>query len=86
MASSLYSDGQLTLVKSTSTGNSSGKDLRALADALLESGNVLIIDVLDLVSTENADLSMTLIGLTEGLVALCRSLSLIVIHLTFLLL
>jgi hypothetical protein len=29
---------------------------------------------------------MTLIGLTEGLVTLCRSLSLIVIHLTFLLL
>lgn len=86
MASSLNSDGQLTLMKSTSTGNSSGKDLRALAYALLKSGNVLVIDVLDLICTENADLSMTLIGLTEGLVALCGSLSLIVIHLTFLLL
>ena len=89
MASSLYSDGQLTLMKSTSTGNSSGKDLRALAYALLKSGNILVIDVLDLVGTETANLSVSSVALTEGLLlrlSLRGSLLLIVIHLTYLLL
>jgi hypothetical protein len=90
MASSLNGDGQLTLVKSAGTVDSSGKNLSALADALSESGNVLIVDVLDLIGTELADLSMSLIARTEGLLLrlslLGLSLGLIVIHLTYLLL
>lgn len=75
-------------MKSAGSADSSGKDLSALAYALLESGNVLVIDVLDLVCAELANLSVTLIALTEGLLGLSLglSLSLIVIHLTFLLL
>ena len=86
MTCSLNSDGQLTLVKSAGAADSSGKDLCALAYALLESGNVLVIDVLDLVCAELANLSVSLIRLAEGLVALSLGLILIVIHLTFLLL
>jgi len=41
VAGSLDRDGQLTLVKSAGAGDSSGKDLGALAYALFESGNVL---------------------------------------------
>ncbi len=84
VACSLYSNGQLTLMKSAGAGDSSGKDLGTLAYALLESGNVLIVDMIDLIGAELADLSVSFVALTEGLLRL--SLSLIIIHLTFLLL
>jgi hypothetical protein len=41
----------------TSTGNSAGKDLGALAYALGKTLDILVIDVLDLVRTELANLS-----------------------------
>ena len=89
MACSLDGDGQLTLVHSAGAADSSGKNLSALAGALFETGNVLVVNVLDLVGTETADLSMSLIALTEGLLLglLGGSLSLLIVfHLTILLL
>ena len=85
VACSLYSNGQLALMKSAGAGDSSGKDLGTLAYALLKSGNVLIVDMIDLIGAELADLSVSFVALTEGLL-LRLSLSLIIIHLTFLLL
>jgi len=89
MTSSLDGDGQLTLVHRAGTANSSGKNLGAVAGALFETRNILVIDVLDLIGTETADLSMSLIALTEGLLLglLGGSLSLLIVfHLTILLL
>ena len=86
MASSLDSDGQLTLMHGTGAGDSSGKDLGALADALFKSRNSLVVNVLDLVSAETANLSVSSVALTEGLLLRLGSSLLIVIHLTYLLL
>jgi hypothetical protein len=49
---------------STGTRDSSGKDLGSLGDTLLESGNVLVVNVLYLVCTESANF-LSLAGL-EG--------------------
>ena len=55
-AGTLDSGGELSLVLSAGTGDSSGKDLSTFGDALLESYSVLVIDVIDAVSAEHADL------------------------------
>ena len=52
----LNCNGDLTLVLCASSGYSSGEDLGALAYALSESCYILIVDVLDLVGAEKADL------------------------------
>ena len=57
VACSLNSDSKLTLMISAGSGDSSGKDLGALAYALGKSFDVLVINVLDLVCTELANLS-----------------------------
>jgi hypothetical protein len=82
MACSLNSDSKLTLMISAGSGDSSGKDLGTLAYALSESAYVFVIDMVDLISAELADLLVSFV-LTEGLL---RLRCLIVIHLTFLLL
>jgi hypothetical protein len=46
----------ITLMLCASAGNSSGKDLTALADELAKLCGVLVIDIVYLVSTEDADL------------------------------
>ena len=76
-------------MESAGSGNSSGKDLGTLAYALSESADILVIDVVDLICAELADLLVSLVALTEGLLlrlSLRGSLLLIVIHLTYLLL
>ena len=82
VACSLNSDSKLTLMISAGSGDSSGKDLGALAYALSKSAYVFVIDMVDLISAELADLLVSFV-LTEGLL---RLRCLIVIHLTFLLL
>ena len=59
MAGTLDRDGQLTLMLCTSAGNSSGKNLRALADELAKSRNVLVIDLIDAICAELADLLLS---------------------------
>ena len=56
MTSALDSDLKLALVLCTSTGNSAGKDLSSLADELLKLCAVLVIDIINLVLTEDANL------------------------------
>ena len=46
---------ELSLVLCASTGNSSGKDLAALADELAELCGILVVDEINLVCTENAN-------------------------------
>ena len=55
MAGSLDRGVELSLVLCASTGNSSGKDLAALANELAELCGILIIDEIYLVCTENAN-------------------------------
>ena len=52
----LYRNGYLTLVLSASSGNSAGQNLGTLAYALSESGYILVIDVIDLIGAEDANL------------------------------
>ena len=65
LACSLDRGGQLALVKSTGAGYTSRKDLRALGDELSELRNILVIDALNLVLAEDANL-LSLVHRTEG--------------------
>ena len=56
LASSLNSYGELSLVKSASAGNTSGKDLCSLGNKLSELCGILVIDVRNLILTEDANL------------------------------
>ena len=56
LASTLDSGVELTLMLSTSAGNAAGKNLSALADELSQLAGFLIIDVIDLVCAEYANL------------------------------
>lgn len=56
LTSALNSGIKLTLMLSTSTGNSSGKNLSTLADKLSELCRIFIIDISDLIFAEDADL------------------------------
>ena len=56
MTSALDSNLELTLVLCTSAGNSAGKDLASLADELLKLCAVLVIDIINLVLAEDANL------------------------------
>ena len=55
MTGSLDSESQLSLVLSAGAGDSSGEDLASFGSALLESLGVLVVDVIDTVSTEGAN-------------------------------
>ena len=62
---SLDSGGESSLVKSASTGNTSGEDLCSLGDELSELSYVLVINVGYLVLAEDANL-LSLVHRTEG--------------------
>ena len=70
MTCSLDGDGYLTLMCCTGTAHSSRNDLSAVADALFQSVQVLIIDMLDLILAENANL---LAFISDGTVRLGRN-------------
>ena len=56
MARTLDGDGQLTLMESAGTGNAAGNDLRALGNVLAQAGDVFIVNVVDTVHAEAANL------------------------------
>ena len=56
VAGALDSDLNLSLVLSAGTGHTAGQDLAALADELAELVGILVVDEVDLVCAENADL------------------------------
>ena len=74
LASSLDSSSKLSLVKSASAGNTSGEDLSALGDELSELCDILIIDLVYLILTEDANLLSSVHG-TE-----VRALCIVSIH------
>ena len=61
---SLNSGGELSLVKSAGAGNTSGEDLRSLGNELSELSYVLVIDSVNLVLAEDANL-LSLVHRTE---------------------
>ena len=66
MACSLDGDGQLTLVHSAGTGNTSGKDLCSFRNKLSELCNILVINIANLVLTEDANLLSSVHGTESG--------------------
>ena len=73
LASSLNSYGELSLVKSAVAGNTSGEDLCSLGNELSELCNILVINVVNLILTEDANL-LSSVHRTEG------TLSIVSIH------
>ena len=72
MAGALDSGGQLTLMLSACTGDTAGKNLRTLGDELLQTNRILVVDVIDLVSAEQADfLSSAVEGALSGTLCSC---------------
>ena len=65
LSSSLDSGGELSLMKSAGAGYASGEDLCSLGNELSELCNVLIIDSLNLVLAEDANLLSSVVR-TEG--------------------
>ena len=57
MAGTLDRDGKLTLMLGAVAGHTAGQDLAALGHKAAETGQVLIIDMLDLIYAELADLA-----------------------------
>lgn len=55
--SALNSNSYLTLMLCAGSLNSAGQDLGTLAEAMLKSCNILIVDMLDLICTEHTYLS-----------------------------
>ncbi len=56
LASSLDSGGELSLVKSAGAGYTSRKNLSSLGNELSELSNILVVDRLNLILTEDANL------------------------------
>ena len=71
---SLDSGGELSLVKSAGTGYASGEDLCSLGSELSELSNILVINLSNLVLTEDANLLSSMV-LTE-----CGTLSIFIFH------
>ena len=65
LTSTLDSGVELVLVLCTGAGNAAGKDLCALGDELSQLRNVLVIDAVNLVRTEDANLLFSVVR-TEG--------------------
>ena len=59
MARTLDSDRELTLMLCAGAGNSSGKNLSALGDILSQASDVLVIDFVDMIRAELADLLLS---------------------------
>jgi len=74
LSSSLDSGGELSLVKSAGAGYASGEDLCSLGNELSELCNILVIDCLNLVLAEDANL-LSSVNRAEG------ALSIVSIHL-----
>ena len=74
LASSLDSYGELSLVKSAGAGYTSGEDLSSLGNELSELCYILVIDSVNLILAEDANLLSSVHG-TEG-----RTLSIVSIH------
>ena len=55
LSCALNSGGELSLMKSTVTGDTSGKNLRSFGDILSQSCDVLIVDVFNLFGAEKAN-------------------------------
>jgi len=55
LSCSLYSGVDVTLMLCASTGNSSGEDLASLGYEFAKTLYVLVIDIIDLLCTENAN-------------------------------
>ena len=62
MSCSLNSNGELSLVASTSAGHSARKNLCALRKAFSDAYGVFVIDIIDLVSTVQANLFSSLVA------------------------
>jgi len=60
VASSLNGDGQLTLMQSAGTGDSSGKNLGTLGNELAELCSVLVVDLSYFFSAECANFFLSL--------------------------
>ena len=75
LASSLNSYGELSLVKSASAGNTSGKNFCSFRNKLSEFSGILVIDVRNLILTEDANLLSSVHGTESG------TLSIVLFHL-----
>ena len=62
LASSLDSCSKLSLVKSASAGNTSGEDLSSLGNELSELCNILVINVVNLILAEDANLLSSILA------------------------
>ena len=74
LACSLDSSSELSLVKSASAGNTSGEDLSALGDELSELCNILVVDLVNLILAEDANL-LSSVHRTE-----CGTLGIFIFH------
>jgi hypothetical protein len=74
LTSSLDSGGKLSLVKSAVAGNSSGENLCSLGNELSELRNILVVDAVNLILTEDANL------LSSVVLTVCGTLSIVSIH------
>ena len=61
----LDSYSELALMLCAGSGDPSGQYLSALADELPEAGSILVVDILDLVSTESADFLSLALSVAE---------------------
>ena len=72
--------GELTLMISAGTGDTTGKDLRAVRSELPETGGVLVIDLFDFVDAERANLAASTAAVSivchDGVYLLVKMLSL----------
>jgi len=74
LTSSLDCNGKLSLVKSTVAGNTPGEDLRSLGNELSELCNILVIDAVNLILAEDANL------LPSVVLTVCGTLSIVSFH------
>lgn len=57
MTSALDGDGELALMRGTGAGDAAGQDLSPLGHIAAESGDILVVDVLNLIDAEAANLA-----------------------------
>lgn len=62
MPCTFYGDSELSLMTGAGAGNSAGKYLRTLGKVLPYTGGILIIDIIDFVRAESANLFSSLVA------------------------
>lgn len=73
MASTLDSNGQLALMESASAGDAAGNDFGTLADVFAQAGQILVINAVDAINAEAANLLRPrCIGREERSIAMIR--------------